>query len=73
MKLKTVSECNALPDDAVSSATLNQFKNRLERHVKAVQYVVSDMMGSKSTDTTIDLTVTEVFDLSTWSEEKGEM
>ena len=36
LKLKTVSEWNALPDDAVSSATLNQFKNRLERHMKAV-------------------------------------
>ena len=36
LKLKTVSDWNALPDNAVSSATLNQFKNRHERHMKAV-------------------------------------
>ena len=38
--VRVVNEWNALSDDAVSSATLNQFKNKLERHLKAVQYVV---------------------------------
>ena len=38
--VRVVNEWNSLPEDAVHSSSLNQFKNRLERHMRSRQYEI---------------------------------